>query len=406
MFPTPDLSHLTRNDYNQIYEPDADSFLLLDALELKLNEILEQKPFIIFEFGSGSGLITTFVAKHFCLTSCLFFAIDINPYACYSTKRTFQQNNLHKKHCLNIIQCNLADPLIDRLSSKVDLILFNPPYVPTETSDVKEVIERTYAGGKQGIEVIEKAIEQASRLLSSKGLFYMVALEENNFDTLKELANQVGLNIDIILKRRTLIERLFVMNYSLFPPILSTIQYHQFIAGLFGGIISPIRGLQGLYGGVTSNVVGNGISLGLYLFIYNTIIVLNNDQDKIKNLTFYYRTIYSTTAGLLTIILTNPMWVIKTRMCLQYSNNKTAITYNNMFDAFRKTYQSEGITAFYKCLTPGLVGIFHGTIQFSSYEQMKSFYVNPFHTTYFLTSVVFTFSALSKFIAATSTYPT
>ncbi|CAF0990906.1 unnamed protein product [Rotaria sordida] len=195
------------------------------------------------------------------------------------------------------------------------------------------------------------------------------------------------------------------MNYSLFSPILSTIQYHQFIAGLFGGIISPIRGLQGLYGGVTSNVVGNGISLGLYLFIYNTIIVLNNDQDKIKNLTFYYRTIYSTTAGLLTIILTNPMWVIKTRMCLQYSNNKTAITYNNMFDAFRKTYQSEGITAFYKGLTPGLVGIFHGTIQFSSYEQMKSFYVNPFHTTYFLTSVVFTFSALSKFIAATSTYP-
>ncbi|CAF1203832.1 unnamed protein product [Rotaria sordida] len=159
------------------------------------------------------------------------------------------------------------------------------------------------------------------------------------------------------------------MNYSLFSRILSIIQYHQFIAGLFGGFISSIRGLQGLYEGVTSNVVGNGISWGLYLFIYNTIIVLNNDQDKIKNLTFYYRTIYSTTAGLLTIILTNPMWVIKT------------------------------------CLTPGLVGIFHGTIQFSSYEQMKSFYVNPFHTTYFLTSVVLTFSALSKFIAATSTYP-
>jgi len=214
MFPTPDLSHFTRDDYNQIYEPDADSFLLLDALELKLNEILEQKPLIILEFGCGSGLATTFIAKHFCPTSCLFFAIDINPYACYSTKRTFQQNNVHKKHCLNIIQCNLADPLIDRLSLKVDLIIFNPPYVPTETSDVKEVIERTYAGGKQGIEVIEKAIQQASRLLSSKGLFYMIGLEENNFDTLKQLANQVGLTIEIILKRRTLIERLFVVQFQ------------------------------------------------------------------------------------------------------------------------------------------------------------------------------------------------
>ncbi|CAF2402666.1 unnamed protein product [Rotaria sp. Silwood2] len=241
------------------------------------------------------------------------------------------------------------------------------------------------------------------------------------------------------------------MNDSLFSRVLSTIQYHQFIAGLFGGIISSIvlhpfdlikirfqvnesksnkdnrplpyrpyyknfldafqsiyreKGLQGLYEGVTPNVVGNGISWGLYLFIYNTIVVLNNDEDKMKNLTFYYRVIYSTTAGLITIILTNPIWVIKTRMCLQYSKNKSAVTYNNMFDAFRKTYQAEGIKAFYSGLTPGLVGIFHGTIQFSSYEQMKSFYANAFHTTYFPTAIILTFSALSKFIAATSTYPT
>ncbi len=213
MFPTPDLSHFTRHDYNQIYEPDADSFLLLDALELRLNEIHELNPLIILEFGSGSGLATTFVAKHFCPTSCLFFAVDMNPHACYSTKRTFVQNNVHQKHCLNVIQCDLAGPLINRLSSKVDLLLFNPPYVPTETSDVKEVIERTYAGGKQGIEVIEKAIEQASRLLSPKGLFYMIALEENNFETIQQLAKEVGLTSEIVLKRRTLIERLFVVQF-------------------------------------------------------------------------------------------------------------------------------------------------------------------------------------------------
>lgn len=213
MFPTPDLSHFTRVDYEQIYEPDADSFLLLDALELKLEQILQLKPLIILEFGSGSGLATTFLAKHFCPTSTLFFAIDMNPHACLSTKRTFKQNNVDRKHYLNVIQCNLADPLLDRLLSKVDLIVFNPPYVPTETSDVKEVIERTYAGGKQGIEVIDKAIEQASRLLSPQGLFYMIGLEENNFDTLKQLANHVGLDIDLVLKRRTLIERLFVVEF-------------------------------------------------------------------------------------------------------------------------------------------------------------------------------------------------
>lgn len=240
------------------------------------------------------------------------------------------------------------------------------------------------------------------------------------------------------------------MHDSLLNRVLATIQYQQFIAGLFGGIISSIvlhpfdlvkirfqvtesksnkndrtlpyrpyykncfdafrsiyheKGLQGLYEGVTPNVVGNGISWGLYLFIYNTIVILNNDEDKMKTLAFLSRVIYSTTAGVLTIILTNPIWVIKTRMCLQYSRGKSSVTYNGMFDAFRKTYQTEGIQAFYKGLTPGLFGIFHGTIQFSSYEQMKSFYMNAFAVTFCPTPVILTFSALSKFIAATSTYP-
>ena len=42
----------------------------------------------------------------------------------------------------------------------------------------------------------------------------MIALHENNFDTLKELANQVQLNIDIVMERRTLIERLFVVEFQ------------------------------------------------------------------------------------------------------------------------------------------------------------------------------------------------
>ena len=211
MFPTPNLSHFTREDYEKIYEPDADSFLLLDALQEHHSIIVERQPSILLEFGPGSGLATTFLAKHFCSTPRLFFAVDLNPHACQFTQRTFRQNDLMTKHYLNVVQCNLADPLLDRLSSQVDLIVFNPPYVPTETSDVSEVIERTYAGGKHGIEVIEKAIEQAGRLLAKNGLFYLLALEENGFDRLKEMAERHRMKIELVMKRRTLIERLFVV---------------------------------------------------------------------------------------------------------------------------------------------------------------------------------------------------
>ena len=238
------------------------------------------------------------------------------------------------------------------------------------------------------------------------------------------------------------------MKDSLSSRILSTIQYSQFIAGLSGGVISSLilhpfdlvkirfqvtetklpisnpllpyrphytslldafrsiyreKGLMhGLYQGVTPNVLGNGMSWGLYLFSYNTINVLNYEKYASNNVTLQDRLIYSTIAGVTTITVTNPIWVVKTRMCLQYA---TTNQYKNMFDCIRKIYQFEGIKAFYKGLLPGIFGTLHGTIQFVSYEQMKDFYMKTFHTPAFSTPIILTFSALSKLIAASTTYP-
>jgi solute carrier family 25 folate transporter 32 len=94
-------------------------------------------------------------------------------------------------------------------------------------------------------------------------------------------------------------------------------------------------------------------------------------------------------------------------MCLQYAQaqTRTNIYYKNTFDCIKKIYRLEGMKAFYKGLVPGIFGTIHGTIQFVSYEQMKDFYGKTFYTTQFSTPIILTFSALSKLIAASVTYP-
>lgn len=86
MIPTPDLSHLTQEDFKHVYEPagvffrhcrkrigltvdkktSEDTFLLLDALEHDAEELLALHPTVCLEIGylthmSTSTVILTFI---------------------------------------------------------------------------------------------------------------------------------------------------------------------------------------------------------------------------------------------------------------------------------------------------------------------------------------------------------
>ena len=67
---TPNLDHIPRALYEQIYEPagnaiDAeDTFLFLDALEQELDFLKALDPRITLEIGPGSGCVSTFLGQH------------------------------------------------------------------------------------------------------------------------------------------------------------------------------------------------------------------------------------------------------------------------------------------------------------------------------------------------------
>jgi len=161
MIPTPDLSHLTKEDYKRVYEPAEDTFVLLDALEADADAIRDLAPKICLEIGSGTGIVSTFLAQIVGASNAFFICTDINPHAATCTARTGSQNKIP----IEPLVATLARPLTSRLGHAVDILVFNPPYVPTSDDEADAAqrgagIAGSWAGGADGMQVTDALLRQ------------------------------------------------------------------------------------------------------------------------------------------------------------------------------------------------------------------------------------------------------
>lgn len=207
---TPSYSHLNSDDFNYIYPPSEDTFLLIDALEKDLQQIIELKPSLCLEIGVGSGLVITALGTVL-RQSCKYIGTDINPVACAKAKETGRLNGVQlETHC-----CDLASGIPEDLKGRVDVLLFNPPYVATESEEVAAgPLELTWAGGKDGREVVDRLLPQLSTLLSTQGLFYLVLEKNNKPQEIKEAMGCLGFHSECVLERRSAMESLSVLKFN------------------------------------------------------------------------------------------------------------------------------------------------------------------------------------------------
>jgi solute carrier family 25 folate transporter 32 len=119
------------------------------------------------------------------------------------------------------------------------------------------------------------------------------------------------------------------------------------------------------------------------------------------------------TGGTCSILLTNPLWVIKTRLMSQSSTstNTAPKEYKSAIDVAWKMYYREGITSFYSGLTPALLGVTHLAVQFPLYEQFKRYLTGAglgnWHEDHGWLQVlgILAASSASKACAIAATYP-
>jgi release factor glutamine methyltransferase len=165
----------------EVYDPAEDTFLLLDAIKVN-------KDKSVLEIGTGCGLIALSCARNGANVIC----IDINPIAIELVKKNYLMNQNILKGNFEVRIGDIFSPILS--SESFDIIIFNPPYLPTKKEElVGGWFDTATNGGKDGLLYTKKFIKELPAYLNKNGSAYFVysSLSDRN-------------KLDIILKKSKL----------------------------------------------------------------------------------------------------------------------------------------------------------------------------------------------------------
>lgn len=209
---TPTTSHITDDDYKHVYEPAEDTFFLIDVIESELHHIIKRNPTVCLEIGTGSGVVITALSKAL-QSSTVCFGIDINDRACRVSKQTSVNNSTN-------VEMIRSDLLGAFKRKSIDILLFNPPYVVTENEEIYERssgvefndnIIKSWAGGLNGRQIMDKVFVELDDLLAVDGVAYVLVIKDNKPDEIIDDLVKLKLKAAVIGDRKIRGEHLFIL---------------------------------------------------------------------------------------------------------------------------------------------------------------------------------------------------
>jgi release factor glutamine methyltransferase len=151
--------------YGLGFEVTPDVLIPRPETETLVDLALAHQPATVVDVGTGSGCIAVTLAVHLPEATC--YAFDISPAALAVARRNAEQHSVAERVRL------IAGDVLNPRPGPVDLIVSNPPYVPTGECSALPASVRDYEprlaldGGRDGLGIVRRLLAQAPAVLRS-----------------------------------------------------------------------------------------------------------------------------------------------------------------------------------------------------------------------------------------------
>ncbi|KAJ3090961.1 hypothetical protein HK102_002085 [Quaeritorhiza haematococci] len=170
------------------------------------------------------------------------------------------------------------------------------------------------------------------------------------------------------------------------------------------------EGMPGLYSGLSSAMFGIAVTQGVYFYWYELVkATFEKAAQKKRAMTTIESIIAGALAGSATATLTNPIWVINTRLTVKKASmdddeaSSKSKPERTVLSVALKILKEEGIQGFFQGIVPALILVINPIIQFAVFERLKAAILRSKKA---LTAIdFFILGAVSKLVATGSTYP-